>query len=183
MPLSTLICLAFASGLAAALAGKTELRVSPRPPVLSRSFFAWLSFAVFVLVPISTYFYAFYGDWFLLYTIDIRRIPSALAMVGFGFEVLVGVAGFAIAGLLIRGQRDGIAAGLLALSLLTAAAVIPATGDRLSRVGSYAQFQGGFGLVPYGSGTLMTGTLAMGAFLALGLTILLGKLFTGSRRG
>ncbi|MBW2464448.1 MAG: hypothetical protein JRH11_22555 [Deltaproteobacteria bacterium] len=182
MPVSTLICLAFVSGFAAALAGRAELRVSPRPPVLSRSFFAWLSFALFVLVPVSLYFYAFYGDWFLLYTVDMRRIPSALAMVGFGVEVLVGVAGFAFAGLLIRGQRDGLAGGLLALSILAGMAAIPAAGDRLSSVGSFAQYKGGFGLVPYGSGSLMTGTLAMGAILALCLAILLGSLWVGSRR-
>jgi len=157
--------------------------VSPRPPLLSRSFFAWVSFAVLVLVPVSVYFYAFHGDWFLLYLIDMRQIPSALAMIGFAIEVLIGAGGFVLGSVLIRGQRDTLAGGLAVLFVALSIAVVPAAGERLSQVGSFAQYNGGFGLTPYGSGSLMTGTLAMGTILVLGLGVLLGRLYLGSRRG
>ena len=70
-------------GLAAALAGRQELRMSPRPIALTRSFGAYLSYVSLVVVPASAYFYAFHGDWFLHYTVDVERIPSAVALVGF----------------------------------------------------------------------------------------------------
>ncbi len=183
MPLPTLLCVAIASGAAAALAGRAELRVSPRPPLLSRSFLAWGSFAVLVLVPIAIYFYVFHGDWFLLYLVDMRRIPSALAMIGFAALVLLGAGAFTLASALIRSQRDTLAGGMTALFLLLAVAVVPAASDRLSQVGSYAQYHGSFGLTPFQSGPLMTGSLAMGAILLLGLGVLLGRLYVGSRRG
>ena len=58
--------------------------MSPRPLPLTRSFVAYVSFACLVIAPISVYFYVFHGDWFLLYLIDVNRIPSAIAMVGAG---------------------------------------------------------------------------------------------------
>jgi hypothetical protein len=142
-----------------------------------------VAFAVLVLVPISVYFYAFHGDWFLLYLIDMRRIPSALAMIGFAGLVLIGTGGFALGSVLVRGQRDSLAGALVALFVLLSVAIVPAAGDRLSAVGTYTQYNGGFGLTPYGSGALMTGTLAMGAILTLGLAVLIGRLHLGSRRG
>lgn len=182
VPLPTLLCLAFASGVASALAGRAELRVSPRPPLLTQSFLCWLSFAAFVLVPVSVYFYAFHGDWFLLYAIDVRRIPSALAMVGFSLEIVVGALGFIAGAALVRGQRESLGTALAAAFALAAALVVPVAADRLARVGSYAQYQGGFGLTPYTAGPLFHGTLAMSAFLVIGLAILLGRLHLGSRR-
>ena len=142
-----------------------------------------LAFAVLVLVPVSVYFYAFHGDWFLLYAIDVKRIPSALAMVGFALEVGLGAVGFGLGSVLVRAQRETLAAGLTALLVLLAGAVVPAAGDRLRVVGTYAQFRGGFGLVPFLEGPLFTGALAMGGFFALGALVLLGRLWAGSRKG
>lgn len=156
--------------------------MSPRPPLLTQSFLCWLSFAGFVLVPVSIYFYTFHGDWFLLYAIDVRRVPSALAMVGFSVEVVLGALGFAAGATLVRGQRESLGGGLAGLFVLAGLLVIPLSADRLSRVGSYAQYRGGFGLLSYTAGPLFHGTLAMGALFAIGLAILLGRLYIGSRR-
>lgn len=183
MPLPTLLCLGFASGVAASLAGRSELRVSPRPAVLTRSFAAFLAFAGCVLVPVSVYFYVFHGDWFLLYLVDVRRIPSAVALLGFFGEVGIGAGGFATGAALIRAQREGAAAGLAVLALLAGIAVIFAARERLSMVGSYAQFEGGFGLEPYGTGALVQGTVVMSVILAIGVVYLLLRLQVGGRRG
>ena len=183
MPLPTLLCLGFASGVAAALAGRSELRVSPRPALLTRSFAAFALFAGLVLVPVSVYFYVFHGDWFLLYLVDVRQIPSAIALVGFALEVAVGAAGFAAGGALVRSQREALAGGAAALALVLAVAVIVAGRERLAVVGTYAQFTGDFGLEPYGSGALLQGTIVMTVILGLGLAYLLLRLHYGGRRG
>ena len=47
-----------------------------------------------LLLPVSLYFYVFHGDWFMLYTFDVRRVPSALALFGFAVELAVGLLGF-----------------------------------------------------------------------------------------
>ena len=83
----TLFCFAFAAGLATAVAARVELRVSPRTPLSTRSFRAFLLYALLLLIPISVYFYIFHGDWFLLYTLDVTRVPSAIALIGFGFTI------------------------------------------------------------------------------------------------
>ncbi len=170
-------------GIATAIAGRVELRVSPRPALLTRSFAAYVLFATFVLVPISVYFYVFHGDWFLLYLVDVRRVPSAVALLGFVGEVALGAAGFGLGALLVRSQRETLAGSLVGLAVLLAASVVPLTRDCLSVVGSYAQYRGGFGLAPYGSGPILQGTLVMGSILLVGIGYLLLRLYFGTRRG
>jgi hypothetical protein len=135
-----------------------------------------------IVLPISIYFYVWHGDWFLLYLADVRRIPSALALVGFAIQAAIAAGGFALGAMLVRSQREtvaGITAG--ALLLLSALIVIVAR-DRLSRVGTYAQFQGGFGLAPYGGGALLPGTIVMGVLMLAGLSFLLLRLYYGGKR-
>lgn len=183
MPLPTLLFVAIASGLAAALAAKAELRVSPRPAVLTRSFAAYMLFVMFVLIPASLYFYVFHGDWFLLYLMDVRRVPSALALVGFVGEAALGAGSFAVGAALVRAQREGMGKALLFLALVGAVAVVVVARDRLAVVGTYAQYRGGFGLAHYGAGALLQGTVAMGLIMALGVTYLLVRLHMSGTRG
>jgi hypothetical protein len=172
----------FASGVAAALAGRVELRISPRPALLTRVFGAYLLFAGLLLIPVSVYFYVFHGDWFLLYLVDVRKIPSAVALLGFLIEMALGASGFLAGAGLVRSQRDTAAGVLLGLAVVAAGAVVPAAVDRLALVGSFAQYQGGFGLEPYGSGPLLQGTLVMGLILLVGLGFLLLRIHMGGRK-
>ncbi|MEO0326003.1 MAG: hypothetical protein AAF447_23840 [Myxococcota bacterium] len=181
MPLPTLVFFALASGVAAALAGRLELRLSPRAPLLTRSFGAYAIFAGLVLVPVSVYFYVFHGDWFLLYLLDVRKVPSAVAMVGFLLQLGLGALGFSFGASQVRAQRDGAALGAVLALLVLAVAVPFAARARLALVGSFAQFQGHFGLEPYGRGPLMQGAILMGAFLLVGLGALLLRLRLGGR--
>lgn len=182
MTLPTVVALAFMVGALAALAGRAEIKLSPRHPLLTRSFAAFLIFACCVLVPISVYFYVFHGDWFLLYAMDVREIPSAIALVGFVLEVLVGVLGFAAGAALLRSQREGLVGVLAGAALLVAAAVPLLLRDRLSRVGSFAQWNGGFGLVDFTAGPILVGTLLMWAAFLAAAGFLLGRLWVGERR-
>jgi hypothetical protein len=171
-----------ASGLAAALAGRHELRTSPRPAPLTRTFFAYASYAVLVVVPVSIYFYAFHGDWFLLYFADVSKIPSAVALVGFALEAGLGALGFLLGAALVRNQREIIALVLLGLLAAIAVAVVVLYAERLVQVGTFAQFHGQFGLKHFADGPLLTGTLAMIALSVLGLAFLLVRLWQAGRR-
>ncbi|MBX7191255.1 MAG: hypothetical protein K1X94_04330 [Sandaracinaceae bacterium] len=182
MTLPTVVALAFTVGALAALAGRAEIKLSPRHPLLTRSFAAFVAFAVCVLVPISVYFYVFHGDWFLLYLVDVREIPSAIALVGFVLEVLVGVFGFATGATLLRSQREGLVGGVAGGALVVAILVPVLLRERLSHVGSFAQFNGGFGLVDFTAGPLFHGTLLMIATLLGAAGFLLGRLWVGERR-
>ena len=181
MPLPSIVLLALGIGVAAALAGGSELRLSPRHALLTSAFQAYAGFLCLLLVPISVYFYVFHGDWFMLYAFDVRRIPSAIALVGFMLEVGVGVVGFSIGAVLARSQRDGSGLALVAASVIMAAAVLFLWPERLSVVGTYAQFHGGFGLQRYG-GLLMQGGLSMTGFLVFGAAFLLLRLRASRRR-
>ncbi len=174
MPLPTVLFFAFAAGLAAALADRTELKISPRPSLLIFDFL--------VLVPASAYFYIFHGDWFLLYTFDVRRIPSAFALIGFVFEGLLAALGFVLGAGLVRSQRETIGGGLIATSVVSAIAVPFAASARLEMVGSYAQYTGNFGLVPFASGPLLLGTITMSGIVIFGLAFLLLRIWMGARR-
>ena len=117
MPLPTQLLLTFVTGVAAALAARTELRVSPRPALLCQSFAAYLTYAAFVLIPVSLYFYVFHGDWYLLYWFDVQRVPSALVLVGCGVQVMLGAMGFLIGASLIRSQRDQLAGAAIGIGV------------------------------------------------------------------
>lgn len=182
MALPTVLFLAIATGLAAALAGRAELKISSRHALLTRTSLAFLIFDFLVLIPSSAYFYVFHGDWFMLYLVDVQLIPSAVALIGFVLQGLLAVGGFALGASLVRSQRESSAVIVLAVSVLGAIAVCLAIMDRLATVGSYAQFHGNFGLVPFIGGPLLWGSLLMFAILVTGLSFLLVRVWLGARR-
>ncbi len=167
--------------MGAALAARAELRVSPRPAWLTRGFGAYLVFAMFLLVPTSVYFYVFHGDWFLLYLLDVERVPSAIALIGFVCEAALGAVGYTVAASLVRAQRDRLAVALACLCLAVAAGVVALVRDRLSVVGTFAQYQGGFGLEPFSTGALVQGCFVMGIWLLLGFAYLVFRLYASGR--
>ncbi len=183
MPLPSLLCIAFAAGVASAIAGRSELRVSPRPALLTRSFGAYAIFLAVLLVPISVYFYVFHGDWYLLYLVDVRRVPSALALLSFMGHVALGAAGFVAGASMVRSQRD-VLAGLVAGAVTALGfGVFGLARGRLSVVGSYAQYHRGFGLSPVSESGLVDGGVLMGVLLLLGIAALLFRVHWGTRRG
>jgi hypothetical protein len=183
VPLPTLICLAFATGVAAALAGRGELRLSPRHAFLTSAFGAYLIFATLVLVPASVYFYVFHGDWFLLYLFDVQRIPSAIALVGFLVEAGIGALGFSAGAALLRSQRETFAGAAIAAAVITAAVVPAVLRHRLSVAGTFAQFEGQFGLTPFPDSPLFLGGIAMFLLVAAGFAFLVVRLNYASVRG
>ena len=182
MPLPPLLIFAVVAGLGSALAGRHELRMSPRPIPLTRSFLAYVSYALLVVVPASVYFYVFHGDWFLLYLFDANRVPSAIALVGFGLQAGLGAAGFFLGAVLVRAQREAVAGGLIGVLVVGAGVVVGIYVDRLAQVGSYAQFHGQFGLEAYERGPLLTGGLVMAGLLLGGLAFLLVRLWMSGKR-
>lgn len=175
MPFPTLFFLAIAIGIAAALAGGNELRLSPRHALLTSCYSAYAAFLGLLLIPITAYFYVFHGDWFLLYTVDTARVPSAIALLGFLFMAAAGTAAFALGGALARNQRGTAGGVLVAVMVLAGAVVLLVWPERLMVVGTYAQYRGQFGLQPYG-GVLMQGAAAMGGYLVLGAVFLLARI-------
>lgn len=173
----------FAAGIAIALAGRSEIRVSPRPVLLTSSATALLLYASLLVVPVGVYFYVLHGDWFLLYLVDVQRVPSALALVGFILLVGVGLLGFACAAALTRAQRDAISGALFAVMAVSSAGVALLLRERLSVVGTHAQFTRGFGLTAFSEGPLQPSAWLMGSILVLGLVGTVARVIWGRGRG
>jgi hypothetical protein len=110
-----------------------------------------------------------------------RRIPSAVALVGFMAEAGIGVLGFLLGAGFARNQRSGLGFAVVGASAAAALAVVALWPDRLSVVGTFAQYRGDFGLRSYG-GTLMQAGLVMGALLAYAAAFLLVRIRIASRR-
>lgn len=183
VPLPSLLCFVFAAGIAIALAGRSEIRVSPRPVLLTESATAMLLYASLLVVPVGVYFYVLHGDWFLLYLVDVQRVPSALALLGFLSLVGVGLLGFACAAALARAQRDAISGALFAVTAVSSAGVALVLRERLSVVGTYAQFTRGFGLTDFSAGPLQPAAWLMGSILVLGLVGTVARVLWGRGRG
>lgn len=182
MPLPSVLCLAFGTGLAAALAARNEIRLSARHPLLTRSYGAFGIFLGLVLLPISVYFYVFHGDWFLLYLWDVRDVPSAIALVGFLLEFGLGTLGFALGASLARSQRDSVVGVGVGVSVLGAIAPIGLASDRLAVVGSYAQYHGGFGLSRFDEGAMVQGIALMVVLFVVGAAFTLTRVWSASNR-
>jgi hypothetical protein len=180
MPLPTLVFVAFGVGVASALLGGSELRESPRHPVLTGSFKAYALFLLLVVLPASVYFYVFHGDWFLLYALDVRRVPSAVALLGFVVELGLGVGGFTLGSMFARTQRTALGFSMAAASMIAAVVSIITFRERLAVVGTFAQYRGDFGLRPYG-GALMQAGLIMGLALVYGAAYLLVRIRVAAR--
>lgn len=181
MPFPTLVFIILAVGVAAAQLGGAELRLSPRPAMLTSCFKAYALFVALVAVPVSIYFYVFHGDWFLLYTLDVQRIPSAIALLGFLLQAGLGAVAFVAGALLSRAQRTSAGYALVGAFALAALLVVPLFHGRLSVVGTFAQYRGDFGLRPYG-GALLQGGMVMSVLLAGAAAYLLIRTYASSRR-
>lgn len=171
-----LILLAFGIGVAAALSAAERLRFSPRPVLLSGSFAVFAMFMGLLFIPVSAYFYIFHGDWFLLYLMDVQKIPSAVALLFFVLEFCLGLLGYLLGAALARGQNVASGAVVVGACVVASIGVLFAFPDRLSLVGSYAQYHGDFGLVRYGASPVLQGAVPMGALLVAGTLFLLVRL-------
>lgn len=149
--------------------------------MFSRAFSAYLLYASLVLVPVSLYFYLFHGDWYLMYFVATENVPSAIVLIVCVFEVVLGASGFLSGAALVRTQRDQWAGALIGGSLALGLGVLPLARQRLSVVGTYAQYHGDFGLSAYG-GALLQGTLFMTLWVVLGLAFLVYRLGPGAKR-
>lgn len=181
MPFPTLIFIILGIGIAAALASRDSLRMSVRPVLLTGSFAAFLGFLVLVAIPISAYFYIFHGDWFILYLSDVRKIPSALALVGFLVEGSIGVGGFVVGAVLARRQLLVVGYWLMGLCALLALSVFAIFPNRVWRVGSFTQYHYGFALKSYLSSVVPIGTLLMSAIMVAATAYLIFRLRYGDR--
>ena len=168
-PFPFVFAFAIASGLAVAWAGRVELRERPGLVARTGAFRAYGLFVGLVLVPVSVYFYVFYGDWSLAYLLDTRTIPSAVALLAFVLEAALAAGAFLLGARWIRAERDGRVLALSGAALAAGVLSWVALAGRLSVVGTVAQHQGGFGLVPFGASALFDATLWMGVVVLVGL--------------
>lgn len=159
-------------GIGAAIASRSDLRAHLKSAWSTTSFWAAMTFAVFVLVPVGVYFYVFYGDWSLGYAYDVERIPSALAMLTFFFATGIYALSFGIGAWFVRAQYERIGVGLaVGLAVLFVAPNVLVR-ERLAQVGTFAQYGGGFGLIPWSRSPLVASSLAFLALLTAGYVAL-----------
>ena len=183
MPFPILICLALISGLLSALAARVDLKVNPRHPLLTPSFGAYVLYLLFVFLPSGAYYYVFHGDWFLLYLLDVRYIPSALALVGFIVVASLGVLSFWVGALMVRSARESSVVALSFVSLMLGIVCCIFARNRLSVVGTRIQFEGDLGLDPFWESTVSRGTFSLGLVLIIGFVFLCYRLYRSGQRG
>jgi hypothetical protein len=169
VPILLAVLAGFFLGVAAAWLARAELGRIDAPIIATRPFYIVTGFAVFVYTPIFGYFVAFHGDWTYGYLVAWRRVPSAidLALVLLaGASVLLGMAAAAPAA---RSRRLPVVAWLGIAPGAVFAIVLGMGARRLAVSASYAQYHGGFGVVPISSSALGKGVLAMAIVLTAGI--------------
>jgi hypothetical protein len=168
MPLPLAVPFALACGMSLAWIARAELARSEVPLVLARPFLVALGLGFVVVAPVMGYFTALHGDWAYLYLVRWARIPSAvdlLFVLGVGAAV---PAGFAVASPWAIAKRGPLLVRVVGVlvALLAIAAVVSAR--RLAVSATYAQYHGGFGVLPTSKTPLGRGLLLSWVALAAG---------------
>jgi hypothetical protein len=176
------ICFTYTAGIVAALCSRAELRGSPRPSLTTSGFRAFLAYTLLLLIPSTVYFYAFHGDWFLLYLLDSTTIPSAIALLLFVLQAIVGSIGFATGAHLVRMQREHLGLALAILTLGLGAGIVALLRERYVTVGSFAQFHGTFGLKAWMVTPLLPATVLFATLATVGLVHCCVRTHWGARR-
>ncbi len=169
MPIVLLVLFGFLLGVTFAWMARAELGRVDAPIVATRPFNVVLGFAALVYGPVAGYFVAFHGDWSYGYVLAWRRVPSAvdLALVlAAGCSVIIGLAAAAHAA---RARRLSVVGWLVLLPTAASVFAIAAAAPRLAVSATYAQYHGGFGVVPIGSSALGRGVLLMGLVVLSGV--------------
>jgi len=172
--------LTFASGVLAALAARTDLRVSPKPTLGSARAVRLPALCELGTRAHLVYFYVFHG------------MVSALRGRHCAGTERSGAAGLSARGgrrwrrLRVRSESGAIAARSVGGRIggrhaVHAIGVLPLSRHRLAVVGSYAQFHGDFGHTPYG-GALLQGTIGMTCWMLLGLAFIVYRLGSSAKR-
>lgn len=180
LPISFVI--AYTSGIIASLASRAELRGTPRPALATSGFKAFATYVLLVLVPSTVYFYAFHGDWFLLYLIDATSVPSAVGLLLFVVEAIVSAVGFASGAHLVRMQRESLAVAMASLTAMLGMGLLLVLRERVATVGTYAQFHGTFGLKPWLESPLLPAVVLFSTLLVVGLVHACVRTHWGGRR-
>jgi hypothetical protein len=149
LPLVFLLFTTFASGISAAHAGRDEVRLSPEPIWRMETFSAYALFVALVLLPTTIYFYAFHGDWFLMYSVDTGAAPWLWGIVAILAMLASAAAGFRLGVAFCRASRALAVRRAVTGALLIGVSVWPLAWNRLSAVGSYRQFARDYGLIPF----------------------------------
>jgi hypothetical protein len=169
VPILLAVLAGFLLGVAFAWMARVELGRIDAPIVATRPFNVVVGFSALVYSPLVGYFVGFHGDWAYGYTVAWHRVPSAidLALVILsGASILLGMAASTHAA---RSRRLHVVAWLGAIPALAFAVVLTLGATRLSVSATYAQFKGGFGVVPIASSSLGRGVLMMALVLVLGI--------------
>ncbi len=168
--------MSFVTGAFAAYAGRDELRHNGGAMWRAESFLAYLLFFLLALLPTAIYFYVFHGDWFLFYWVNTGQAPWLWGALTAVLLCGAGLAGFGLGAALCRGSRDTTARRLGTLGTILAVGVWPLAWQRLSRVGTYRQYDREYGLTPYFESAAFFSGIAMllvliGAFAWLAMRI------------
>ncbi len=168
MPLPLALPIALLFGMSLAWLARVELARSEVPLVLARPFLVAAALGAIVYGPVVAYFVAMHGDWAYLYLIRFSRIPSAVDL----SLVLLAAAqvplGFALASPWAIAKRGpallkvGVFIGVLLLVGCFLAH------RRLAVSASYAQYHGGFAVMPLGKTPLGRAVLLSWAALLAG---------------
>jgi hypothetical protein len=159
MPLPFALPFGLLIGMSLAWLARVELARSEVPLVLARPFLVAVALGAIVHTPVVGYFVALHGDWAYLYLMRFGRIPSAVDLTLVVLAAAQVPLGFAVAAPWAIAKRGP---ALLKLGAVIGALVLVAcivSWRRVTVSATFAQYHGGFGVMPLSKTALGRGVL------------------------
>lgn len=176
MPLVATLVLNFSLGVLVSLAAAQELRASPRPVHRLRAFRALALHQGLIAMPVALYLFLRHGDWMVSYVLDSARVPSVLVAAVVLFHGGIALAGLTVGAYLLRDHRVRAVYVTVAIGIVLVVLTAVLFRERLSVMGTYVQFRGGFSLQPLWRSRGFTGMVALGGIWTLAAVHLLWSL-------
>jgi hypothetical protein len=146
-------------GASVAYGARIQIRTLQRPFLATRYFSALMILEFMLVVPMGSYFYAFYPDWSWMYLIDTSQASTAVGVMAVSAYPIAAWLGYLVGYYSARGQSDWVTVMFIVFMFVGLVVMFFVAKHKLLLVGTYEQYHRDVGLRTLASTSLLPSLL------------------------
>lgn len=159
MTIPALIVINLLVGASVAFSARIQIRSLQRPVFATRYFSALMLLEGMILLPVGVYFYAFYPDWSWMYMVDSTQVSPAVEVMTMLVYPVSGTMGYLVGYYSAKGGSDWVTILFMCFIGVGLFGLFVVAFDKISLLGTYAQYQRGVSLKSFVSTSMLPSTL------------------------